>query len=91
MDTLTALGLFAVTMMLVTYALEKRSNWFVLAFCGFVRPRFRVRLPAGRLAVRSCRGYLVGHRRSALALDSVKLTIAHSLPQQPEPIGDHQQ
>jgi len=25
-------GLFAVTAMLVTYALEKRSSWFILAF-----------------------------------------------------------
>ena len=34
MDTLTAFGLFAVTMMLVTYALEDRSPWFVLAFAA---------------------------------------------------------
>lgn len=32
MDRLTGFGLFAVTAMLVTYALEKRSSWFVLAF-----------------------------------------------------------
>ena len=32
MDRLTAFGLFAVTAMLVTYALESRSHWFVLAF-----------------------------------------------------------
>jgi hypothetical protein len=32
MDALTLFGLFAVTAMLVTYALEKRSLWFVLAF-----------------------------------------------------------
>lgn len=32
MDALTAFGLFAVTAMLVTYALEKRSPWFILAF-----------------------------------------------------------
>jgi hypothetical protein len=32
MDNLTAFGLFSVTAMLVTYALEKRSPWFVLAF-----------------------------------------------------------
>jgi hypothetical protein len=32
MDTLTIFGLFAVTAMLVTYALEKRSSWFILAF-----------------------------------------------------------
>jgi hypothetical protein len=31
---LTLFGLFAVTAMLVTYALEKRSPWFVLAFAG---------------------------------------------------------
>jgi hypothetical protein len=32
MDALTAFGLFAVTAMLVTYALEDRSPWFVLTF-----------------------------------------------------------
>jgi hypothetical protein len=32
MDKLTAFGLFAVTAMLVCYALEKRSPWFILAF-----------------------------------------------------------
>jgi hypothetical protein len=31
---LTLFGLFAVTAMLVTYALEQRSPWFVLAFAG---------------------------------------------------------
>ena len=31
---LTIFGLLAVTAMLVTYALEKRSPWFVLAFAG---------------------------------------------------------
>jgi len=34
MDRLTAFGLFAVTAMLVCYALEKRSHWFTLAFAG---------------------------------------------------------
>ncbi|TAL01093.1 MAG: hypothetical protein EPO08_11550 [Rhodospirillaceae bacterium] len=34
MDTLTAFGLFAVSAMLVCYALEKRSSWFILAFAG---------------------------------------------------------
>ncbi|MGV8838838.1 MAG: hypothetical protein ACWA6X_00895 [Bauldia sp.] len=34
MDSLTALGLFAVTAMLVTYALEDRSPWFTLAFAA---------------------------------------------------------
>jgi len=34
MDPLTLFGLFAVTAMLVFYALENRSAWFVLAFAG---------------------------------------------------------
>jgi hypothetical protein len=34
LDRLTAFGLFAVMTMLVTYALEKRSHWFILAFAG---------------------------------------------------------
>jgi hypothetical protein len=37
MTLLSAFGLFAVTAMLVFYALEKRSPWFVFAFalaCG---------------------------------------------------------
>ncbi|MDO8421819.1 MAG: hypothetical protein Q7S99_06630 [Parvibaculum sp.] len=34
MDNLTLFGLFAVTAMLVTYALEDRSVWFVFAFAG---------------------------------------------------------
>jgi hypothetical protein len=33
-DGLTAFGLFAVTAMLVCYALEDRSHWFILAFAG---------------------------------------------------------
>jgi hypothetical protein len=32
MDALTLFGLAAVITMLVTYALENRSHWFVLAF-----------------------------------------------------------
>jgi len=31
---LTLFGLFAVTAMLVCYALEERSPWFILAFAG---------------------------------------------------------
>ena len=34
MDLLTAFGLFAVTAMLVCYALESRSRWWTLAFGG---------------------------------------------------------
>jgi hypothetical protein len=32
MDKLTLFGLFAVTTMVVCYALEARSRWFILAF-----------------------------------------------------------
>jgi hypothetical protein len=34
MDGLTLFGLLAVTAMLVFYALEDRSTWFILAFAG---------------------------------------------------------
>jgi hypothetical protein len=34
MEPLTLFGLFAVTAMLVTYALESRSHWFILAFAS---------------------------------------------------------
>lgn len=34
MDRLTVFGLLAVTAMLVFYSLEKRSQWFILAFAG---------------------------------------------------------
>jgi hypothetical protein len=34
LDPLTWFGLIAVTLMLITYALERRSNWCVLAFAG---------------------------------------------------------
>lgn len=32
MNILTVFGLFAVTLMLLSYALEKHSPWFILAF-----------------------------------------------------------
>jgi hypothetical protein len=34
MDRLTIFGLFAVTAMVVSYALESRSRWYILAFAG---------------------------------------------------------
>ena len=34
MSPLTIFGLFAVTAMLVCYAFEKRSPWFILGFAG---------------------------------------------------------
>ena len=47
MDRLTLFGLFAVTTMVVCYALEHRSRWFVLAF-------------AGACALASAYGFLLG-------------------------------
>ncbi len=34
MNPLTFFGLFAVTAMMVLYALERRSRWFILGFAG---------------------------------------------------------
>ena len=34
MDALTTFGLVAVSLMLIFYALENRSPWFILAFAG---------------------------------------------------------
>jgi hypothetical protein len=34
MHSLSLFGLFAVTMMLVTYALEARSHWYILGFAA---------------------------------------------------------
>lgn len=34
MSRLTLFGLFSVSAMLVCYALENRSSWFILAFAG---------------------------------------------------------
>ena len=34
MDALTIFGFFAVTAMMVCYALESRSRWFILGFSG---------------------------------------------------------
>jgi len=34
MTPLSAFGLFAVSAMMISYALESRSRWFILAFAG---------------------------------------------------------
>ena len=47
MDRLTLFGLFAVTAMLVFYALEARGRGYVLAFRGRMRPRIGLRVPQG--------------------------------------------
>ena len=67
MDGLTLFGLFAVSAMLVCYALEDRSHWFVLALPVPAR-WVGLRFSAGRLAVRTGRGDL--GRRGVAALDT---------------------
>jgi hypothetical protein len=67
MDGLTAFGLFAVTAMLVCYALEEQSTWLILAFaaaCGLGS----LWVPSGRLAVRIGRSDLGARGPSSLAL-----------------------
>jgi hypothetical protein len=71
-DTLTLFGLFAVTAMLITYAFEQRSPWFILALCRVVRARLGLWLSAGRVAVRACRRRVDTRRASPLAASSLK-------------------
>lgn len=42
MSPLSAFGLFSVTLMLVCYAMEKRSPWFILAFASPARSAQRM-------------------------------------------------
>ena len=67
MDALSLFGLFAVTAMLVAYALEDRSHWYILGLCRRMCARLGLRISAGRLAVRAGRGGL--GRRCAAALE----------------------
>ena len=82
MDRLTAFGLFAVTAMLVTYWLEDRSRWFVLAFAVACWLGSAYGFLQGALAVRDRRADLGrgGTRRWAkmergAALDAPKALI----------------
>jgi hypothetical protein len=69
MDGLAAFGLFAVTLMLVTYALEARSPWYILAFAGACALGSAYGFFARRLAVRRSRGDL-GRRGGAAVVSS---------------------
>ena len=70
MDALSLFGLFAVTAMLVAYALEERSHWFILAFAG---AWLGLRISAGRVAIRTGRGDL-GRRRVASLVCQAAMT-----------------
>ena len=74
MDRLTSFGLFAVTSMLMTYALEDRSRWFILAFAvacalgsiyGFLQGAWPFGLVEAIWAVVALRRWSVRPRRIA--------------------------
>ena len=73
MNRLTLFGLLAVTAMLVTYALENRSRWFILAFSVACVMGSSLRLPARSLALRNHRGYLVAGGSAALVADDASI------------------
>jgi len=69
LDALALFGLFAVSGMLVTYALERRSHWYILAFAlfcalgsayGFLQGAWPFGLvePSGRLSLCAAGGWL---------------------------------
>jgi len=65
-NPVTLLGLFAVSAMLVCYALEDRSRWFILVFAAACALGVGLRLPPRGSAVRSGRGGLVPPRPTSL-------------------------
>ena len=74
MDGLTLFGLFAVTLMLVTYALEDRSRGFILAFAvacalgsvyGFLQGAWPFGLVEAIWAVVALRRWMARQRRTA--------------------------
>jgi hypothetical protein len=67
MTALSVFGQFAVTAMLVCYAPEERSPWFVFGFAIVLRLGLHVRLPTRSLAVRPRRGCLEYRRHRAVA------------------------
>ncbi len=52
MSPLSLFGLFAVSAMLLCYALESRSAWFILGFSFSCALGIGLRIPAGGLAIR---------------------------------------
>ncbi len=73
MDPLTAFGLFAVSAMLVTYAFEARSDWFILGFSaacvlgsiyGFLQGAWPFGLVEGVWAAVALRRWLTANRQS---------------------------
>jgi hypothetical protein len=57
-DPLSAFGLFAVTAMLIFYAVEDRGRVYIVAFAGALRLGIDLWIYARRLAVRRGRGHM---------------------------------
>jgi len=68
MILLTAFGLFAVSAMLVCYALESRSSWWILGFAVSCWLGSAYGFLQGGLAVRPRRSHLGRRRRGAMAV-----------------------
>ena len=73
MDRLTWFGLFAVSAMLVCYALESRSRWFILAFAvacvlgsayGFLQGAWPFGLVEAVWSIVAVRRWLIGAERA---------------------------
>ena len=63
---LTMFGLFAVTAMLICYALEDRSSMVYSCLRGSLRARFHLWVSARRVAIRPGRGGLVRGRNPTM-------------------------
>ena len=73
MDSLTIFGLFAVTAMLVFYALEERNSFYILWFAGACALGSIYGYSPRRLAVRNRRSHLGGRRRATLVVQEKTL------------------
>ncbi len=79
MTLLTAFGLFSVTAMMLCYAFEKRSNWFILGFAvccvlasiyGFLQGAWPFGLVEGVWSLIAAKRWWAGHQKSRLSLSN---------------------
>ena len=75
MDRLTLFGLFAVSSMLISYALEKRSQWWLLAFAvacmmgsvyGFLQGAWPFGMVEGVWSIVALRRWMLARQESAV-------------------------
>ena len=78
MDLLTLFGLFSVAAMLVFYALEDRSDWFIVAFAAACLLASLYGFPSRSVALRP-RGGNLGRRRnlSLASQDTCEIKLGH--------------